>query len=69
MLKRRREKLKTIILLLLIAASLIQIGIRWDQQFQGLPFNFITQIFNSGDPSADDNIISVYYSRSDNNFW
>jgi len=41
------ERLKTYILLVLMLTSLIQIGILWDYQNHGLPFNFLLGIFNS----------------------
>lgn len=44
--KEKWERLKTRILILLIITSVIQIGIHWNKQTQGLPFHFITQIFN-----------------------
>lgn len=46
MTKQTKEKIKTIFLLLLIATSLLQIGIHWNQQSQGFPFNFVANIFS-----------------------
>lgn len=46
MLKLKKERIKTYLLLLLICTSLIQIGIHWYQQSQGFPFNFLAPIFN-----------------------
>lgn len=44
--KHKREKLKTQLLLCLIVLSLVQLGIHWNQQAQGFPFRFISEIFN-----------------------
>lgn len=60
--KLNKERVKTLILTLLIATSVIQIGIRWNQQFQWLPINFITQIFNGGDKLRSSDIDKLKYS-------
>lgn len=43
----KKEKIKTRILILLVILSVIQIGIHWNKQTQGLPFRFISTIFSS----------------------
>ncbi|MGI6623272.1 MAG: hypothetical protein GX227_11085 [Clostridiaceae bacterium] len=42
----KKERIKTRVLVLLVALSIIQIGIHWNNQTQGLPFNFISSIFS-----------------------
>lgn len=42
-----REKIKTAILVLLLAASFVQIGILWGDQSHSFPFNFLLGIFKS----------------------
>ena len=49
MIRLNKEKIKTWLLIVLIAGSLIQIGIHLNQQGQGFPIRFITQIFKSSD--------------------
>ena len=44
---KKREVLKTQILIILLITSVVQIGIHWNMQTQGLPFPLISQIFNS----------------------
>ncbi|HHW21346.1 MAG TPA: hypothetical protein GXX26_00480 [Clostridiaceae bacterium] len=41
----KKEKIKTRILILLVILSIVQIGIHWNTQTQGLPFNFISAFF------------------------
>ena len=41
----KKERIKTRILILLIITSVIQLGIHWDMQTQGLPFHFVSKIF------------------------
>ncbi|MGI6085021.1 MAG: hypothetical protein ACOYIF_06200 [Acetivibrionales bacterium] len=43
--KDKKERIKTRILIILIITCVIQIGIHWNMQTQGLPFHFISQIF------------------------
>ncbi len=41
-----RERIKTIVLLFLVAVSVLQISIHWYQQAQGFPFSHIAAFFN-----------------------
>ena len=43
--KDKKERIKNRILIILIVASVIQLGIHWNMQTQGLPFHFIGGIF------------------------
>lgn len=43
---KKREVLKSQILLILIITSVVQIGIHWNMQTRGLPFPLITQFFS-----------------------
>lgn len=45
----KKEKIKTRVLVFLVALSIIQIGIHWNSQTQGLPFNFISAFFSGND--------------------
>ena len=47
-----KERLKFYILILLIITSLVQLGILWSYQNQGLPFNFM-YLFNNNQTSVD----------------
>lgn len=51
----KKERIKTRILILLVILSVIQMGIHWNNQTQGVPFNFISAIFTSNGktPSLD----------------
>lgn len=46
--KPKKDRLKTIILSSLIILSVVQIGIHWNQQTQGFPFEFLLAIFPNG---------------------
>ena len=59
MIIRNKEKFKTFLLLLLVITSLIQIGIRWNQQVQGFPIHFISRIFNGAGYTASMDVDSV----------
>ncbi len=56
-----KEKMKTVLLILLVAASLFQIGIHWSQQGQGFPFPFLAQFFNYNDIYASVDVDSIKY--------
>lgn len=57
-----KEKIKSYILLLLVIASIIQVGILWGYQNHGFPTIFINSLFvrNPGEPS-DKNIRDEYF--------
>jgi len=44
---RLKEKMKTWILVLLLATSIVQFGIHWSRQVQSGPFRFITDLFSN----------------------
>lgn len=46
---KKREKLKTYILTILIITSILQIGIHWNIQTQGLPFPFFQRVFSENE--------------------
>jgi hypothetical protein len=48
-----KERLKFYILILLVITSVVQLGILWKYQNQGLPFNFM-YLFSNSQPTADD---------------
>ena len=61
MIKFKRETFKTILLTILIIASMIQMGIQWSQQVQGFLFPFIAKIFNGRDKYVAENIDILKY--------
>ncbi len=63
----KKERIKTRILILLVILSVIQMGIHWNKQTQGLPFSFINVIFaNTGKtPSLDIDSLKEIYFRPD----
>lgn len=54
------ERLKNIVLTLLIILSLIQVGILWNYYNHGFPINFIYAILPFGDNEREDNLASQY---------
>ena len=54
-----KEKIKTVLLIVLVAASLFQIGIHWSQQGQGFPFRFLARLFNYVDIYASVDVDSI----------
>jgi len=57
--KDKRERIKTRILILLIITSVIQLGIHWDMQTQGLPFHFVSKIFAGNGRTANLDVDSL----------
>lgn len=57
--KDKKERIKTRILILLIVTSVIQLGIHWNMQTQGLPFNFISKIFAANGRTANLDVESL----------
>ena len=55
----KKERIKTRILILLIITSVIQLGIHWNMQTQGLPFNFISKIFAANGRTANLDVESL----------
>jgi hypothetical protein len=50
--RTKRERFKTVLLVILILLSVVQIGIHWGQQSQGLPFDFLLAIFSGQAPNG-----------------
>lgn len=82
MYRTRKERFKSYILAILIAASIIQVGILWNHQNHGLPINilaaFFTNFTNSGlsagasDESARNDFFNPYrivISNGDWSYW
>ncbi len=57
--KDNKERIKTRILIILILISVIQIGIHWNMQTQGLPFHFISGIFATNGRAANLDVESL----------
>lgn len=57
--KDNKERIKTKILISLIILSVIQIGIHWNMQTQGLPFHFISKIFGGNGRAANLDVDSL----------
>lgn len=57
--KDKKERIKTRILTILIIASVIQLGIHWNMQTQGLPFHFVSKIFASNGRVANLDVDSL----------
>lgn len=54
MTEQKKERIKTCLLIILIVASLIQIGIHWHEQAQGFPFSLWTWLgFNGKSETSD----------------
>jgi len=54
--KVRKDRLKSIILAILILSSVIQVGILWAYQTTGIPFSFFLSIFGESNPGNMANI-------------
>ncbi len=57
--KDKKERIKTRILIILIVASVIQLGIHWNMQTQGLPFHFVSKIFTGNGRTANLDVDSL----------
>lgn len=57
--KDKKERIKTRILIILIVASVIQLGIHWNMQTQGLPFHFVSKIFTGNGRAANLDVESL----------
>ncbi len=57
--KDKKERIKTRILIILIITCVIQIGIHWNIQTQGLPFRFISRIFATNGRTANLDVESL----------
>lgn len=57
--KDKKERIKTRILIILIVTSVIQLGIHWNMQTQGLPFHFVSRIFAGNGRTANLDVDSL----------
>ncbi|NLE24186.1 MAG: hypothetical protein GX625_02415, partial [Clostridiaceae bacterium] len=57
--KDKKERIKTRILIILIIASIIQLGIHWNMQTQRLPFHFVSKLFAGNTKAANLDVESL----------
>ena len=71
-----KERLKTVLIIVLVLTGLLQVGILWSYQSQGTPFSFLLALFNSDIQVSDETIREKLFvpeklviSNGENDYW
>lgn len=71
-----RERLKTVLIIVLVLTGLLQVGILWSYQSQGTPFSFLLALFSSDIQVSDETIREKLFvpeklviSNGENDYW
>ena len=71
-----KERLKTVLIIVLVLTGLLQVGILWSYQSQGTPFSFLLALFSSDIQVSDETIREKLFvpeklviSNGENDYW
>ncbi len=71
-----RERLKTVLIFVLIITGLLQVGILWSYQNQGTPFSFLSALFSKDIQVSNETIREKLFvpdklvvSNGENDYW